>query len=56
MTDLHRFGLVRERFDSFNDPERPGAGRPTKMSGSLSEARFNPEVSQEEADRCFPIA
>lgn len=56
MTDLHRFGLVRERFDSFNDPERPGAGRPTKMSGSLSEARYNNGVSQEESDRCFPRA
>ena len=55
-TDLHRFGLVRERFDSFNDPERPGAGRPTKFSGSTSEAQYNDMIDDQESLRCFPKA
>ena len=55
-SDLHRFGLVRERFDSFNDPERPGAGRPTQFSGSTSEAQYNDMVDDDEALRCFPKA
>ena len=54
--DLHRFGLTRERFESFNDPERPGIGRPTQWSGSTSEARYNDMVDADEAVRCFPIA
>lgn len=55
-SDLHRFGLVRERFDSFNDPDRPGAGRPTQFSGSTAEAQYNDDVDDNEALRCFPKA
>lgn len=56
MVDLHRFGLVRDRFESFNDPDRRGVGRPTKFSGSTSEARYNDEIDEDEAARCFPKA
>lgn len=54
--DLYRMNLTRERFESFNDPERPGVGRPMKFSGSTSEAQFNPDVEDNESARCFPIA
>ncbi len=53
-TDLHRFGLVRDRFDSFNDEERPGAGRPTKFAGSAREVRYNDMIEDDDALRCFP--
>lgn len=54
--DLHRFGLMRERFDSFNDPERPGAGRVTQWAGSTSETRYNDMVEDDDALRCWPRA
>ncbi len=54
--DLHRFGLMRERFDSFNDPERPGADRPTQWAGSTSETRYNDMIEDDDALRCWPRA
>ena len=56
LEDLHRFGLMRERFESFNDPERVGIDRPTKFSGSSGEARYNPEVEDDASVRCLPRA
>ena len=30
LVDLHRKGIMQEVFDALEDPERPGAGRPSK--------------------------
>ena len=54
--DLYRFNLTRERFESFNDPERPGIGRPMKFSAHISEVELNPDVEDDPAVRCFPKA
>ena len=54
--DLYRFDLTRERFESFNDPERPGIGRPMKFSADISEVDLNPDVEDDPAVRCFPKA
>ena len=54
--DLYRFNLTRERFESFNDPDRPGIGRPMKFSGDVTEMQFNPDVEDNESARCFPRA
>lgn len=56
MVDLHRNGLVREVFDALNDPERLGAGRPTKFPISSTEAVYNPNIEDNLAVRCLPRA
>ena len=56
VVDLHRFGLVREVFESLNDPARRGIGRPTKFPGSQREAWLNPAIEDNATQRCHPNA
>ncbi len=52
--DLHRFGRNADVFNAMNDPERPGANRPTKFSMSDTEANLNPNIADDLAQRCLP--
>ena len=54
--DLYRYRLTLDIFESFNDPVRPGVGRPTKFPGSSREAQLNPEIENERTIRCEPVA
>lgn len=56
MVDLHRFGLVLEVFEGFEDDLRPGVGRATKFPGSKREAQLNTMVDDNIAVRCQPAA
>jgi hypothetical protein len=56
IVDLHRFRLVLERFEGFDDPLRRGVGRATKFAGSQREAQLNPEVVDDSGIRCQPAA
>lgn len=54
--DLHRADLVAEVFAALNDPERPGAGRPTKFTLSDQEALYNNNIESDLTKRCIPRA
>lgn len=56
MVDLHRFGLVLEIFEDFEDELRPGVGRATKFPGSKREAQLNTMVEDNVTVRCQPAA
>ncbi len=54
--DLERFGLMRQVFDELNDSERVGTGRPLKFPLTDTEATYNPEITNDLAQRCLPRA
>ena len=54
--DLHRFDMVDDVFAPLADPERPASGRPTKFSMSGAEALYNPNITDDLAQRCLPRA
>ena len=52
---LHRLGQVEEVFGAMNDPLRP-LPRPTKFPLTSGEARYNPEIADDIAQRCLPMS
>lgn len=54
--DFHRFGLTRQMFDALDDPEREGAGRPTKFTMTDAEPLYNPNIENDLTKRCAPKA
>ena len=56
LTDLHRGGLMRDIFESLNDSERPGVGRPTKWPMTTTEPTYNPNINNDLLQRCLPTA
>jgi len=56
LIDLHRGGLMRQVFEELNDPDRLGAGRPTKWPMTDQEALYNPNMNDDLTQRCLPTA
>lgn len=56
MSDLHRFGLVKEMVARGDFGPRSVADRPTKFPLSYTEALYNPEISEAASERCLPRA
>jgi hypothetical protein len=47
---------MRQVFDELNDPDRLGAGRPTKWPMTATEALYNPNMNDDLTQRCLPTA
>jgi len=54
VTDLRRLGELRNVFAAMNDPERP-ATRPAVFPMDDGEARDNPNIEDNAAQRCLPM-